>query len=90
VVAEAVSWNLASYLVDKGEALARAKAIAHRIAENSEAANFAIVNGLSRIDDLSQEDGMFMEWLVSESLIGEDTVSRVGAFVAKTAKPIGT
>ena len=86
--AEAPAWNLAQYLVAPGAALAKARTLATRIAENTPAVNFAVSQGLSRIADLPQEDGFFLEWLMAGATLGPDSIDRLQAFVDKTAPPL--
>jgi enoyl-CoA hydratase/carnithine racemase len=57
--------NLVHYLVADGQALDEAKRIAGRIANNAPLSNYAITNALSRIQDLSHDDGLFFEALMA-------------------------
>lgn len=86
--AEAPAWNLAQYLAPPGAALARARELAARVAENPPEVNFAISQGLPRIADLPQEDGFFMEWLVAGATLNASSVDRLRSFVDKTAPPL--
>jgi len=85
---EAPAWNLVQYLAAPGAALAKARELATRVAENSPAVNFAVSQGLSRIADLPQEDGFFLEWLMAGATLGADSVDRLRAFVEKTAPTV--
>lgn len=82
--------NLVHYLVAKGQALAHARKIAERIAENPPMSNFAITNGLSRIQDLSHDDGLFFEALMAAvTQASGDTQDRLKDFLEKRASRIG-
>jgi len=62
---EAYRINMFQYLVGEGEALAKAKELAQAAARNAPLSNFAIINALPRIQDMSQSDGLFVESLMS-------------------------
>ncbi|GAA5234163.1 crotonase/enoyl-CoA hydratase family protein [Verticiella sediminum] len=62
---EGVAAGLAQYLVEDGEGLAKAMALAERVAGNAPLSNFAVVQALPRIADQSQSDGLFMESLMA-------------------------
>ena len=87
---EGERFNLVQYLVAKGEALERAKSLAARIGENAPLSNWAIVNCLPRIPDLSYDDGLFVERLVTGVVTGPDSAERLKAFAEKTAKRLST
>jgi enoyl-CoA hydratase/carnithine racemase len=57
--------GLAQYLVPEGQALAKAIALAERIATNAPMSNFAVMHALPRIADQSQPDGLFTESLMA-------------------------
>ncbi|MBV0911934.1 crotonase/enoyl-CoA hydratase family protein [Anianabacter salinae] len=78
------SWGGVSYVVPEGEALTRASEIAARMAENSPVSNYAVINALPRIRDMSAEDGLFTESLMAS--IASDTPEakdRLRAFLEK-------
>jgi enoyl-CoA hydratase/carnithine racemase len=77
--------NLCQYLVPAGQALARAKALAGRIAGNAPLTNWAVCNGLPRLNDMSHEDGLFVEGLIGASVASQEGYERVRAFVDKKA-----
>jgi (methylthio)acryloyl-CoA hydratase len=58
-------WGGVSYVVPEGEALAKAIELAQAAAQNAEMSNYAILNALPRIRDMSSEDGLFVESLMS-------------------------
>ena len=83
--AEALSQNLVQYVVAPGEALEKAKELARKIATNTAESNWAITQGLSRISDLTYDDGLFFEALVARSALSHE---RLTDFVEKRAVPL--
>jgi enoyl-CoA hydratase/carnithine racemase len=83
---EGERYNLVQYLVAKGEALERAKSLAARIGENAPLSNWAIVNCLPRIPDMSYDDGLFVERLVTGAVSSPESAERLKAFAEKRAK----
>ena len=82
--------NLVHYLVAAGEALDQARDIARRIANNPPMSNFAITNGLSRIQDLSHDDGLFFEALMAAvTQASGDTQDRLNDFLEKRGGRVG-
>jgi (methylthio)acryloyl-CoA hydratase len=63
--ADAERYNLVHYLAAPGQALAEARRIAEKIAQNAPLSNYAITNALPRIQDLSHDDGLFFESLMA-------------------------
>lgn len=63
--AEMERWGGVSYVTEPGQALAQAEAIAARMAQNAEFTNYAVINALPRIADMSSEDGLFTESMVA-------------------------
>ena len=61
--AEGLSLGLTHYVCGQGEALSKAKEIALNIAGNSPLSNYIMIQALSRIEDMSQADGLFAESL---------------------------
>ena len=57
--------GLSQYVVPEGEALAKALALAERIASNAPMSNFAVMHALPRIADQSQSEGLFTESLMA-------------------------
>ena len=62
-VDEAERLNIARYVVEQGQALAKAKELAARIAQNTPLTNWQITNVLPRVNDLSHDDGLFLEYI---------------------------
>jgi enoyl-CoA hydratase/carnithine racemase len=78
--------NLVQYLVAKGEAFERAKSLAARIGANAPLSNWAIVNCLPRIPDMSYDDGLFVERLVTGAVSSPESSERLKAFAEKRAQ----
>ena len=83
---EGERFNLLQYRVAKGEHIARATSLAHRIAENAQLTNWAIVNGLPRIQDYSYDDGLFVEGLFHHVVASPESAERLDDFVAGRAR----
>lgn len=86
--AEALEQNLVQYVVGNGTALERACELASKIAGNTPESNWAITQGLSRINDLTYDDGLFFETLVARSSVSSSSHSRLTDFVEKKAAPL--
>lgn len=87
--AEGRDLRIVQYLVEPGEALAKAKSIAHRIAKNTQQTNWQITNVLPRIGELSHDDGLFMEHLSTYMAKPPQTLERLKEFLAKRSDRIG-
>ena len=85
---EAQRFNAVQYVVPKGQALDKAIELARRICTNAPLSNFAITNALPRIRDMSYDDGIFVERLVSEYSLSPETTGRLRDFLNKKAAPI--
>jgi enoyl-CoA hydratase/carnithine racemase len=86
---EGQAFGVSNYLVGEGEGLARALALAHKIAGNAPLSNYAITQALPRIADLSASDGLFMESLISSIAQGDEAAKeRVRAFLEKRAAKV--
>jgi enoyl-CoA hydratase/carnithine racemase len=82
--------NLIHYLVAQGQALDQAMEIAAKIANNPPMSNFAVTNGLSRIQDLSHDDGLFFESLMAAvTQASGDAQARLKDFLEKRGGRIG-
>ncbi|MFO1329552.1 MAG: crotonase/enoyl-CoA hydratase family protein [Rubrivivax sp.] len=62
---EGLAVGLSQYVVADGQALAKAQALAARIAQNAPMSNFAVMHALPRIADQSQSEGLFTESLMA-------------------------
>lgn len=88
--AEAEKLNLVHYVVGEGQALAEAKRVAARIADNAPLSNFAVTNALSRIQDLSHDDGLFFEALMAAvTQTSPEAQDRLKDFLEKRAARVG-
>ncbi len=76
--------NLVHYLTDAGKTMDEARRLAKQIASNAELSNYAITNALSRIQDLSHDDGLFFESLMAAfTQTSPDATLRLKAFLEK-------
>lgn len=83
---EGLQRGLSQYLVPEGQGLAKAFELAAKIAQNAPLSNFAVMQALPRIADLSQPDGLFVESLMAAIAQGDDAAKeRVRAFLDKRA-----
>jgi enoyl-CoA hydratase/carnithine racemase len=79
---EGLALGLSQYLVEPGEGLAKATALANRIAQNVGATNFALVQALPRIAEANRETGFMMESLMAAIAQAEpDAKGRLRAFL---------
>lgn len=79
---EGLAVGLSQYVVPAGQSLAKAMALAQRIAQNAPMSNFAVMHALPRIADQSQSEGLFTESLMAA--VAESTPeaqSRLRAFL---------
>lgn len=85
-VETAERWNLVQYVVEEGRALDVAIELAQRAATNAEISNYAIINALPRIQDMSSEDGLFVEsFIASFTATSPEAEERLNAFLQKKA-----
>ena len=88
--AEGHAAGISNYLVGAGEGLAKAMALAERIARNAPLSNYAIVQALPRIAEMSPSEGLFVESLMSAIAQGDEAAKqRVRDFLAKRAGKVG-
>ncbi len=85
---EAVQIRLAQYVTPQGEAVAKATELAQKISENTQNTNWMITNVLPRMNDLSHDDGLFMEYLNSAARKPPASLDRLANFLEKKAKPL--
>jgi enoyl-CoA hydratase/carnithine racemase len=85
---EALAEHVVRYVVPAGQALAKAQELAARIGQNSVDTNWMIVNVLPRVQDLSHDDGLFVEQLNSARARPPEAEARLREFVEGKAKPI--
>lgn len=78
--------GLSHYLEEPGRALDKALELAERVAANAPLSNYAILNAISRIEDMSMADGLFTESLVAALVqTGGDARARLEDFLGKKA-----
>ncbi|MGA1288994.1 MAG: enoyl-CoA hydratase-related protein, partial [Rubrivivax sp.] len=86
---EGQAFGVSNYRVPDGQGLAKALALAHRIAGNAPLSNYAITQALPRIADLSAADGLFVESLMASIAQGDEAAKeRVRAFLEKRAAKV--
>ena len=74
--------GLSHYRVASGAGLAKGIALAMKMADNAPLSNFAVIQALPRIADLSAQDGLFMESLMAAIAQGDDAAKqRMRAFL---------
>src|SRR4051794_14528601 len=86
--AEGEREHIVRYVVPEGGALAKARELAAIIAKNTPDTNWRITNLLPRINDLSHDDGLFVEYLNSNMQRPPETAERLREFVEGRAKPL--
>ena len=87
---EGLQRGLSQYVVGDGEGFAKACELAEKIAGNAPLSNFAVLQALPRIADLSQSDGLFVESLMAAIAQGDEAAKeRVRAFLEKRAGKVG-
>lgn len=88
-VQEAREVRLVQYVVDAGGALEKAKSLASKIGQNTPQTNWQITNVLPRMNDLSHDDGLFMEYLNTAMVRPPETAERLREFLERRTKPTG-
>jgi enoyl-CoA hydratase/carnithine racemase len=88
---EGLAIGLSQYVVDGRDAgLAKAIALAERIAGNAPLTNFAILQALPRIAESGQAEGLLTESLMTALAQGDpEAKRRIEAFLAKRAPKVG-
>jgi enoyl-CoA hydratase/carnithine racemase len=82
-------WGGVSYVVPEGQALDKAIALATLAAQNAPMSNYAIINALPRIRDMSSEDGLFVESLMSSlTSATPEAAERLRAFLEKRTQKL--
>ena len=80
--AEGLSIGLSQYVTEVGQGLAKALALAEKVAANAPLSNFAVMHALPRIADMNQSDGLFTESLMAAIAQGDDAAKgRMRAFL---------
>lgn len=79
-------WGGVSYVVAGGKAKDKAVALARQAAGNAPMSNYAVINALPRIRDMSSEDGLFVESLMSSlTSVTPEAKARLRDFLEKRA-----
>ena len=86
--AEGLQEHIVRYVVPAGEALAKARELAARIAKNSVETNWMIINVLPRVQDMSHDDGLFVEQLNSARARPPEAEQRLREFVDGKARKL--
>ena len=86
--AEGLQEHIVRYVVPAGQALAKARELAARIARNTIETNWKIINVLPRIQDMSHDDGLFVEQLNSAMARPPEVEQRLREFVEGKAAPL--
>jgi (methylthio)acryloyl-CoA hydratase len=82
---EAHLCGVVQYPVPTGTALQKALELAAEIKKNSPKSNFAILQGLPRIGDMTVDDGIFWESILATTTFGSDAISRISDFLDRPA-----
>jgi enoyl-CoA hydratase/carnithine racemase len=83
---EGLALGLAHYVVDEGQALAKARELAGKIAENAQLSNYIMIQAIARIEDMSKADGLFAESLCAAvTQTSPDAQEGLAAFLEKRA-----
>lgn len=81
---EGLALGLTHYSVGEGEALPMALELAAKIAKNAPLSNYIMIQALSRIGDMSRQDGLFTESLCAAiTQTSPDAVEGLAAFLEK-------
>ena len=86
--AEGLQEHIVRYVVPAGEALSKARELAVRIAKNSVETNWMIINVLPRVQDMSHDDGLFVEQLNSARARPPEAEQRLREFVDGKARKL--
>jgi len=82
--------GISSYRVAAGQGLSRALELARKVAGNAPLSNFAVLQALPRIANLSRDDGLFVESLVAAVAQGDPAAkTRMRDFLAGKAGKVG-
>ncbi len=83
---EGLALGLTHYSVGEGEALELAQQLAGKVSRNAPVSNYMMIQSISRINDMSQSDGLFTESLVAAmSQTTPDAEEGLKAFLEKRA-----
>lgn len=85
---EGLQDHVVRYVTPTGQALAKARELAARIAQNNLDTNWKIINVLPRIQDMSHDDGLFVEQLNSAMARPPEVEQRLREFVEGKSKTL--
>ena len=85
---EGLTEHIVRYVTPAGQALAKAKELAERIAQNTIETNWKIIQVLPRVQDMSHDDGLFVEQLNSAMARPPEVEQRLRQFVDGKAAPL--
>jgi len=85
---EGLQQHLVRYVTPPGQALAKARELAGRVAQNTPETNWMIINVLPRVQDLSHDDGLFLEQLNSNRQRPPEAEARLREFVDGKSRPL--
>jgi enoyl-CoA hydratase/carnithine racemase len=87
--AEGQQLGISQYLVASEEGLEKALALAERIADNSPVSNYAVLQALPRIAEMSPNDGLFVESLMAAiTQSSEESKQRLQDFLSGRAPKV--
>jgi enoyl-CoA hydratase/carnithine racemase len=86
--AEGERVNLCQYVVPAGQSLDKAKELAKAIASNAASTNWGICAALPRVNDMSHEDGLFIEGLIGHSARSTEGRERIQNFLGGQDKVV--
>jgi enoyl-CoA hydratase/carnithine racemase len=82
--------GLSQYVVEDGQGLAKALALAEKVASNAPLSNFAVMHALPRIAEMGPDEGLFTESLMAAIAQGDDAAkNRMRAFLDGKAGKVG-
>lgn len=88
--AEGQQTGLSHYLAEDGKGLDKAFELARKVASNAPLSNFAVMQALPRIAEMSQSQGLFVESLMAAIAQGDDAAKqRMNAFLQGKAGKVG-
>jgi len=81
---EGLSLGLTHYSVGEGEAMALARKLARKVADNAPLSNYIMIQALARVEDMSKADGLFTESLCAAlTQTSPHAVEGLAAFLEK-------
>lgn len=84
--AEGIRLGLGHYLAEPGSGMAVALELARTVARNAVASNYAIINGIARIAEMSPAEGLFAETMVACMTAASESSERIRDFLRHPSK----